>query len=461
MKLHFVSVAASIAAAQQCPASLLEGLKCRTDDSAVISIAPAKSREECCAACSATEGCSAFVFESNFLPSFSKCTLKTYCKEIEKGRSISDINIFGMNVSTTGVVSGTVPVSKPQPYCPVNYLSAGYNCEGGTIQTVAATSIADCCEKCQQVEGCLMFSRSKLSGQCDLKSECPSKVLNFAYDTAWRSQEEPASWDYKVGLGAFKVPDYQCGDQDGTTLIFYPEPKTQNEKFHVVVYAHGLGGHLDDGGNVRGLDNGLDSWMQDVASVGLIVIAPFTGNGFPAKGCGAEYQDMLLALNYTMANPSLHPALASADWSRVGAFGHSMGGSAATRIAKYGQDSGLNVVAAVASHGAASVTKLTVPVLFTTGTLDTKDHDAAGYPGHFKHEFELCASPDKVFVNLRGGYHMEPSEGKRLNFLTAQFLSCHVNQNDEHCEYIYHRDGLCSRKDLEECVIVQTKEVTV
>merc|ERR1712000_266372 len=136
--------------------------------------------------------------------------------------------------------------------------------------------------------------------------------------------------------------------------------------------------------------------------------------------CGKEYDDMLLALNYTMANPSAHSAFATADFSRVGAFGHSMGGSAATRIAEFGASSGVNVVAAVASHGAASVTNIDVPTLFTTGTLDTKDHDDAGNPNHFRHEFDICSSPTKVFVNLKGGYHMEPCEGKRMNFLTEK-----------------------------------------
>ena len=172
-------------------------------------------------------------------------------------------------------------------------------------------------------------------------------------------------------------------------------------------------------------------------------------------GCGKEYDDMLLALNYTMANPSAHSAFATADFSRVGAFGHSMGGSAATRIAEFGASSGVNVVAAVASHGAASVTNIDVPTLFTTGTLDTKDHDDEGNPNHFRHEFDICSSPTKVFVNLKGGYHMEPCEGKRLNFLTAQFLSCHVNGNQDHCNYIYGADGLCARDDLQNCTIVK------
>merc|ERR1712194_588193 len=117
--------------------------------------------------------------------------------------------------------------------------------------------------------------------------------------------------------------------------------------------------------------------------------------------------------------------------SRVGAFGHSMGGSAATRIAEFGASSGVNIVAVVASHGAASVTNIDVPTLFTTGTLDTKDHDDSGNPNHFQHEFDICSAPTKIFVSLKGGYHMEP------------------------CDYMYSSDGLCARDDLQNCTIVK------
>ena len=66
--------------------------------------------------------------------------------------------------------------------------------------------------------------------------------------------------------------------------------------FHVVVYAHGIGGGID----------GCDSWLTTVASRGLIVIAPFTSGG----ACETEYQDILLALSAARkGGAALHPAL--------------------------------------------------------------------------------------------------------------------------------------------------------
>lgn len=227
-----------------------------------------------------------------------------------------------------------------------------------------------------------------------MKQSCVSKVFDLQFDSAWRPQQEPSSWRRKVGLGAFTVPGYQCGDKDGTTLIFYPEQVGQ-ETFNVVIYAHGLGGYLDAGpiDSQRGTINGVDSWLQDVASRGLIVLAPFTGPESTPGDCKTKHVDMLHALTY---------------------------GNVDARV-------------------------------FTTGTLDfQRRNDTA-----MEQAFEQCASKTKVFVDLEGGLHMEPTEGKRLNFVTAQFLSCHVSEQQEHCDYIYGSDGLCARQDLHQCRTVR------
>ena len=81
----------------------------------------------------------------------------------------------------------------------------------------------------------------------------------------------------------------------------------------MVAYAHGVGGGID----------GCDAWMETVASLGLVVIAPFTSGG----ACENEYKDQLLSMSAARkGGKSLHPALSTADWSRTGVFGHSMGG---------------------------------------------------------------------------------------------------------------------------------------
>jgi hypothetical protein len=265
---------------------------------------------------------------------------------------------------------------------------------------------------------------------------------------------EPDSFEYKVGQGSYTVSGIKCGDRDGTTLIFYPDGKGP---FKVALYAHGLGGRLDHGTNPN--MDGLDEWMKMVASVGLIVVVPFTGPG----SCGEEWVDMLHTLKFTKDHgTSLHPIFAKADWSGVGVWGHSMGAAAVPRIAEHAMDTeyGINVSAIVCSHGAGTSTSLvTVPALFTTGTLDTKDHDDQGNPKEFYNRYRLCRGRPKVYVSLRDGYHMEPLEGKRLNLLTAQFFACHVQGRQHYCQIIYNQTGvqkggeLCARKDLHRCKV--------
>lgn len=158
---------------------------------------------------------------------------------------------------------------------------------------------------------------------------------------------------------------------------------------------------------------------------------------------------MLQALKYSKEN-SPHPIFKKADWSGVGVWGHSMGGAAAPRIAEHGAEYGINVTAMVGSHGAGTSASLeNVPSLFTTGTLDTKDHDDDGNKNYFYSQYKVCRGRPKYFVNLQDGYHMEPLEGKRLNYLTAQFFACHVQGDQQHCNYIDSQ--VCNRKDLAVC----------
>lgn len=223
---------------------------------------------------------------------------------------------------------------------------------------------------------------------------------------------------------------YVCGNHGAQTLIFWPDGPGP---FHVVVYGHGIGGGID----------GVNDWLSTIASLGLIVIAPFTTGGL----CVLEFVDMLRALRSTHFF-DLHPALGKADFSRTGIVGHSMGGFEATLAGSFPL---LNIQAVVASHGASLTLTKTVPTMFTTGTADMVVSPLIPLAA-----FKLCPARPKIFVNLVGGDHMEPRNGGRMNLLTAKFLSCHINQRQDHCEVIYgHGPGtLCSLNSYMECFVV-------
>merc|ERR1711865_950731 len=104
---------------------------------------------------------------------------------------------------------------------------------------------------------------------------------------------------------------------------------------------------------------------------GLIVVAPFQGKD--DKPCKENFTyDLLHALSGSQeGGADLHPALATADFSRTGVMGHSKGAKYAPYAASIGAESH-NVKAMVASCDAPDHQQWLpeVPSMFTTGTLD-------------------------------------------------------------------------------------------
>ena len=91
--------------------------------------------------------------------------------------------------------------------------------------------------------------------------------------------------------------------------------------------------------------DGTHTLFHTVASYGFVVVAP----------CGCAQcdftHDMLTTADACRSNPALHPALATADFSRTGFHGHSNGGRATQELAsdkatvvKY------NIKAAISQH---------------------------------------------------------------------------------------------------------------
>lgn len=251
---------------------------------------------------------------------------------------------------------------------------------------------------------------------CNYNSRASCEV-NFC---SWSPQEScvpklGASRVYTAKNADFNMPPvgYFCGGSN--TVIFWPEGKGP---FHVVIYGHGIGGGVDDNWD----------WFGEIASLGLIVLAPNTGDGM----CVPEFLDTIRALvEGKMLGVLLHPALAKADWSRTAIMGHSMGGFMSTVAGSF---RGLNIQAMLASHGGTFPLNLAlnVPSMFTTGTADdTVPWEVALLA------YKTCPARPKVYANLVGGTHMETREKKRLNRFTARFLSCHVSQLQDHCDAIY------------------------
>lgn len=224
--------------------------------------------------------------------------------------------------------------------------------------------------------------------------------------------------------------------------MFYPLTLDSDQKFNVVVYGHGAWGNVD----------GSDPWLEMVASLGLIVIAPFQGKD-TSKCHHLFADDMLNAIEQTRSRGAwLHPALAHADFSRTGIMGHSKGAKYTPLAASKGRKSHGVAAAVVSCDTPKKHPAHEVPTMYVTGSLDGMVKNKS-----LEHFFEESAARPKIYAKLRDAYHMEVQEGMRMNILTARFLSCHVALNQDDCQVIYGtgKNTMCNMNNYTKCLVVR------
>lgn len=258
---------------------------------------------------------------------------------------------------------------------------------------------------------------------------------------------------YSVKVGKIDhIPGLKFGAPH-TGFIFYPEAKNTTEKFPLLSFAHGV----FVGSIFPPSTTCYATSLEIVASYGFIVVGP---NSCPAVNCLTEFAaDQLATIKACKENPSLHPALASANFDIVGVFGHSMGG-----MATLGSAGGLaghnpaeyNIKAAVSQHPCWDMTQLpggvSIPIMFTAGSADIVCED-----GCAEIDYAEVKTP-KVLFNIEGAGHMEPTNlGKnREDTAAALFFSCWLR--GENCNEVYGSTGkrICSQIQggtLHECKV--------
>jgi hypothetical protein len=197
--------------------------------------------------------------------------------------------------------------------------------------------------------------------------------------------------------------------------------------------------------------------MVTIASLGIVVVAPFTDRGT----CDSQaWWDMLLALqaiyegNLTQCvGCERKISLENIDFQKVAFMGHSMGAKAAVqasykarKVKDFQYAKKVKVQAVVASHDAFGVKSIPkdVAVMFTGGGKDR----GMGIK-QLNETWHNTSARRKIGTDMHGGHHMEPvpeeklgwgNGGARENWWTAQFLACHVGPNDtkqKYCDAIY------------------------
>lgn len=251
---------------------------------------------------------------------------------------------------------------------------------------------------------------------------------------------------YSVKTGTIsKIPGLSLGGPYSAYII-YAEPKTGGEKFPFISFAHGT----TAGGAKTLTDYAQD--LETVASYGFVIVA---AESCPTIECFSGYcKDQQQTIRACKSDPSLHPALANADFSTVGVFGHSMGAmatigsSGGSRSCKY--DSSLNIKAAVAQHPCWDInmqaSPVEVPIMFTCGSVDKICED--GCSARFYNQ--VTKAPSKIIFDVKGANHFEPTDiGSNSEVpAVAYFLACWLR--NEQCDKVYGSSGkeICNQMPL-------------
>lgn len=257
-----------------------------------------------------------------------------------------------------------------------------------------------------------------------------------------------------------------------SAAIYYPKGKA-GERFPFISYAHGTGA-----GREGGALKVYRTLLTTIASAGFVVVATDT---CPTKECYARFAlDQVATIKACREDPGLHPALATADFGRVGVAGHSMGGMSTISAAGGGRGQGnssstaplidpkeYNISVAVSQHPChAPAAGVTIPIMFTAGTSDAICPDS-----NSKNAFgELGSEVPRVLFDIVGNGHFDPTDDPREppsaranseDAAVALFFSCWLRGED--CGKVYGASGdaictaLPSKKKASPCTVAGSK----
>jgi len=225
------------------------------------------------------------------------------------------------------------------------------------------------------------------------------------------------------------VGGFQC-DGIQTATVYYPTDTSK--KYPLLSFAHGW----TEGGNHVGVN--YKDVLETVASAGYVVIAEHSGL---TNVCWeAEKHDQIRAIDYVNETSEFASRV---DWhSKIGLYGHSMGGSAtrqnaadATIVEKY------NLGAAVLFHpgygGVKDPTK--IPSFYATGSADNIVR-----PTTVKSSYDKAAAP-KVFAEMTNANHFECQSSENgfpcphgWTGYAINWMNCYLKNSQADCDTAFN-----------------------
>jgi dienelactone hydrolase len=226
-----------------------------------------------------------------------------------------------------------------------------------------------------------------------------------------------------VTVGGFTCDGIQ------TATVYYPSDSSK--KYPLLSFAHGW---TEGGVNVA---INYKDVIESVAAAGYVVIAEHSG--LELLCYAAEKHDQLHAIDYIKDTPEFADRV---DWdSKVGVFGHSMGGaSSGLNAADSDAVEKYNLGAAVCLHPAqgGQLAESMLPTFFATGTADT-----ICPPGGVELMYGRAKGP-KVFASMKGATHFE-CQTKEAGLpnphgwdgYTQHWFNCHIKGMQSDCDAAY------------------------
>eukprot|EP01084_Bolivina_argentea_P022156 41179_1 len=219
------------------------------------------------------------------------------------------------------------------------------------------------------------------------------------------------------------------GSQDA--IIAYPTQAIANKTtLPFLAFAHGMG----TGGAATYSDYNI-LW-DIICSYGYIIVAP---QSCREKWCQNFYEDVTTTIITCKSKKSeIDPALEYADFSKIGVYGHSMGGGATVEVS---DNKNLDLVASVGLHPDVArmdnktiSSEIALPMLWFTGSNDT-----IVPPSGVWQAFTDDPIRPKIYAEIKGGTHFDPTSSGRNDedAYVAMFFDCWIKDINSACDYFY------------------------
>jgi dienelactone hydrolase len=255
------------------------------------------------------------------------------------------------------------------------------------------------------------------------------------------------------------VPYTSAGEDGGPHTHDADWIRERAGTFPLISFLHGIGGGgFGNQAEYSDVITGLASWgfvvvAMDGCSTPLCAVGPFA----------RDQRQVVAQFAEGKVDKAKYPFVALANATNAGISGHSYGGMATVISAR---DPGPHIRAAWALHpcpcheaytDCPATFEISLPIFFTTGTLDT----ICPSPFVLDDYNKASGSPRKGYADMSGIMHTEcmnaplgRGNSDRWAAYMGAFFRCHLLADQSGCDAMYGSggDALCSAYDFKRCV---------